>query len=91
MLIFSIALFILGGLLLWVAKKLATFARAIEEEHQSKKQYEEDLLNSVRNIETEVCEKSEDHIKDTVDAIQRLKQHQRDQENVDKLLDELDK
>lgn len=89
MLFICAALFILGWVLFWLSKKLRPIARALEEGYQTKNQYEEELLRSVRNIESNTSRVPEDHIQDTLDAIQDLRQRQRDRENVEKLIDDL--
>jgi chromatin segregation and condensation protein Rec8/ScpA/Scc1 (kleisin family) len=90
MLIICLALFILGWVLFWLSKKLKPLARALEEEHQTKRQYEEELLRSVQNIDSNTSRVPEDHIQGTIDAIQNLRQRQRDRENVEKLIDGID-
>lgn len=90
MLITCLALFILGWVLFWMSKKLRSLARALEEEYQTKSQYENELLRSVQNIESNTSQEPEDHIQDTIDAIQNLRQHQRDRESVENLINGID-
>jgi len=90
MLIVYLSLCIFGLILVIVSMKLKPLARALEDNHQQKQEYQRQLLESVQNIETAIVPEPTDPVQETLNAIQNLRQQQRDREAVENLIDTLD-